>query len=410
MKITSCRICSSQNLFEILNLGELFYTGIFPDKGDKDTPKGELKLILCEKCGLVQLAENFPLNLLYGENYGYRSGLNNSMVRHLHSITGKLQKQFNLTSGDTVLDIASNDGTLLKGYTIPGLTKVGIDPTSKKFKSYYDQDSIAIADFFSSKIFFDNCETSPKIITSIAMLYDLENPDEFVKNVFDTLDDKGVWFFEQSYAPWMAETGSFDTICHEHIEYYTLTVLNDLLNRNGLKIIDAFTNDSNGGSISVIAAKFSNKSLKISPNAEWLLHVEKLKGVGTPGYWLNFAKLTNQNKTLLVNLVEKIVDCKMNIMGLGASTKGNVLLQYCQFNSDVIKAIGEVNNTKYGKMTPGSMIPIVAEEEIFDMNPAFVLVLPWHFKSTFINRSRGLMESGGKLIFPLPHPEIISSF
>jgi hypothetical protein len=409
MKIKNCRLCRGTQFHQIINLGTMSYTGIFPKKDDHSTPIGELNLILCEKCGLVQLEESFPPSLLFGENYGYRSGLNNSMVSHLQSIASKLEQQTNLKGGQVVLDIASNDGTLLKGYKTPGLTKVGIDPTINKFKDHYETNAIRICDFFSSEVYFKSHPIKPMIITSIAMLYDLEDPNDFFQNVFDALDDNGVWYFEQSYAPWMAETGSFDTICHEHLEYYSLTVINKLLELNNFKLVDAFTNDSNGGSISVVAAKSTNKSLSISPNAEWLLEVEKIKGVSNPLYWDNFATLATRNRDVLVDLVERLVNKNMKILGLGASTKGNVLLQFCNFDSKVIQAIGEVNEYKFGKMTPGSTIPIIPENEIYEMCPDYLLVLPWHFKSTFLKKSEKFLHTGGKLLFPLPQPEIVST-
>ena len=408
VKITKCRLCYSDDLESICSLGELFFTGIFLNSADEISPSGFLSVIRCSNCSLVQLDRNFDQQILFGSNYGYRSGLNKTMVSHLQDIALNLQNVIGLTKGDAVLDIASNDGTLLEAYSEVGIFKIGIDPTASLFGQYYQHDIRYVSDFFSADLYFKHFEYKPKIVTSIAMLYDLEDPNWFFQEVFKTLADDGIWFFEQSYAKWMVETCSYDTICHEHLEYYTLKNLEMLLDRNGFKLVDAYESESNGGSIAVTAVKKSNRKFKISKRASLLLETEISNGVNTLKFWFEFGDKIKENRLELRKLITQITSKGETIMALGASTKGNVLLQYCDFSDLEIGLIGEVNPEKFGKFTPGSKIPIVTEKEVYDSKPNYILVLPWHFKQSILSSSEDFRKRGGKLIFPMPKIEIIS--
>lgn len=261
-EIKGCRICGNTELVSIINLGNQYLTGVFPRSLNEQITSGPLELIKCQEddslnsCGLLQLKHSYDLNEMYGENYGYRSGLNKSMVNHLQEIVKNIQESIELKQGDLILDIGSNDSTLLQAYSRSDLIRVGIDPTGRKFKDFYPEYIKLIPDFFSSDIVKEHFgNKKAKVITSIAMFYDLESPVEFMRQIYDTLADDGIWVLEQSYMPMMLEMNAYDTICHEHLEYYGLKQIKWMSDRVGFKIIDVEMNQINGGSFLVKVAK-----------------------------------------------------------------------------------------------------------------------------------------------------------
>jgi hypothetical protein len=259
-EIQKCRISGSKNLITVLSLGEQYLTGVFPKKKDEKITKGPLDLVWCPDSGLLQMKQSYSLDEMYGENYGYRSGLNSSMVRHLQLKIRTLERLVKLTDKDLVIDIGSNDATSLKAYS-GNHRKVGIDPTGKKFIEYYTDGIALIPDFFSAAAFRSSFPTEKaKIVTSIAMFYDLESPMDFVKDIEEVLADDGVWHFEQSYMPSMLRTNSYDTICHEHLEFYSFKVVKNMLEECGLRVVDVQMNAINGGSFAITACK-KNASL-----------------------------------------------------------------------------------------------------------------------------------------------------
>lgn len=406
-EITQCRICSSKNLIEVLSLGEQCLTGVFPKLPTESITKGPVSLMFCSRCGLLQMKQSYNLNEMYGQNYGYRSGLNQSMVNHLTQKIQTLEKLVNLSTDDLVIDIGSNDATSLKAYTTK-CQKVGIDPTGAKFKQYYTDDITLIPDFFSADKFKNIFKTKKaKIITSIAMFYDLENPLQFVEDCASCLDNEGIWHFEQSYMPSMLRTNSYDTICHEHLEFYSFKVVKDMLESKGLKIIDVTMNAINGGSFAVTAALQNSFYKSNMPLIDWMLHQEKDLLLDTPKPYRDFEERVFKHRNNLKKLIEALVADGKKIIGYGASTKGNVLLQFCNLNVKHIPYIAEVNPDKFGSYTPGTNIPIISEEEAKSMKPDYFLVLPWHFKNNILEREKDYIQQGGKFIFPLPEIEIV---
>ena len=262
-KINNCRFCKSNNLTNVVNLGKQTLTGVFPISPNEKITKGPLILCLCKNCSLLQLRHSFDLNEMYGKNYGYRSSLNSSMVVHLKNKAINLKKKYHIKKNHYVIDIGSNDGTFLNffsGYQ----NLIGIDPTIKKFKKFYRKEIKKIEDFFPSNQIEKILNSKKvKLITSISMFYDLENPLQFVENIKNLLDKEGIWHFEQSYMPSMLKQNSYDTICHEHLEYYSLSIIKKILNKGGLKILDVDLNDINGGSFSVTAGHIKSK---VKPN------------------------------------------------------------------------------------------------------------------------------------------------
>ncbi|MBU3568186.1 class I SAM-dependent methyltransferase [Polynucleobacter alcilacus] len=406
-QIDRCRISGSQHLIPVLDLGIQSLTGVFPKAESDQITAGPLRLVLCPDSGLLQLNHTYDLAEMYGDNYGYRSGLNASMVQHLQQKVRFLQKICPATSGDFVLDIGSNDATLLKAYDCQGVKRIGIDPTGEKFKQFYDNGLELIPEFFSSSAYFKRFDKKPKIITSISMFYDLEAPMEFVLDISKILHDEGVWHFEQSYMPTMLRMNSYDTICHEHLEYYSLSVVKKLLENCGMRIIDVHMNSINGGSFAVTAVKRASKLKSNDAVINWMLDQEDRMGLHTPRPFRQFEERVFEHRQNLVQLIRDLNSDGKKVMGYGASTKGNVLLQFCGFTSNDISCIAEVNQDKFGSFTPGSKIPIMSESEVKRMKPDYLLVMPWHFRDHIIRREAEYLASGGKLIFPMPEIEIV---
>ena len=407
-QLEKCRNCKSNQLKKALTLGDQYLSGTFPKDNKNLITKGPLSLVLCEKCSLLQLAHSYNLNEMYGENYGYRSGLNQGMVNHLNNKIKKLEKIVNLKDGDVVIDIGSNDATTLKAYKRKNLLKIGIDPTANKFKKFYTEDINLLSDFFSFETYNRNFKNKKaKIITSISMFYDLEEPNIFIEDINNVLDDEGIWHFEQSYMPTMLKTNSYDTICHEHLEFYSLKVIAEMLNLNNLKIIDIEINSINGGSIAVTACKIKSSYSSNSEFIDKLIIQENTLNLTTIQPYQEFFDRIIKHKEDLVNLVNTLSKNGKKIVGYGASTKGNVLLQYCGFDKSQISCILEINEEKYNCYTPGTNIPIVAQAEVDIINPDYYLVLPWHFRNGIIEKEVNFRSRGGKLIFPLPEIEIV---
>ena len=405
--IEECRIGGGTDLVSVLNLGMQELTGVFPRSADEPVSTGPLELLWAPRSGLLQLAHSFEPSEMYGDNYGYRSGLNGSMIRHLTQKMRFLERTFGLADGDVVLDIGSNDATGLKAYETDGITRIGIDPTGEKFREFYPDDIRLVPDFFSAEA-YRRVETRPaKIVTSIAMFYDLESPIAFAAQIARILAPDGVWHFEQSYMPAMLRTCSYDTICHEHLEYYSLGAVRRILEAAGLKAIDVQMNAVNGGSFAVTAARADSARPANDAVIDWLLGQEDRMGLDTPRPYRDFEERVFRHRADLTRLIAALNADGKTVFGLGASTKGNVLLQFCGFTAKDIPFIAEVNPDKFGAFTPGSRIPIISEIEARAMNPDYFLVLPWHFKEGIVAREEAFLSAGGKMIFPFPEIEIV---
>jgi hypothetical protein len=405
-RLERCRVSGSRNLIPVLHLGEQELTGVFPHPGESVT-RGPLELVWCPDSGLLQLAHSFDPSEMYGDNYGYRSGLNGSMVRHLTQKIGFLEKLADLKPGDVVLDIGSNDCTSLKAYATPGLKRIGIDPTGLKFRQYYPDEVALIPDFFSAANFRKASDKPARIVTSIAMFYDLDDPIAFARDIASILAPDGLWHFEQSYMPSMLRTTSYDTICHEHLEYYSLGVVKTILEAADLKLVDVQMNGVNGGSFAVTAAPKASGRPANQAVIDWLLGQEERMGLGTVRPFREFEDRVFRHREDLMRLLQALEADGKKVLGYGASTKGNVALQFCGVTTRELGAIAEVNPEKFGRVTPGAHIPIVSEAEAKAMNPDYFLVLPWHFKDNILQREQEYIARGGKFIFPFPEIEII---
>ena len=408
-RLEACRICGNTNLELVLDLGEQMLTGVFPASTDQEVTTGPLQLVKCFGqdgcCGLLQLAHSYDLGEMYGDNYGYRSGLNASMVTHLKRKVAHNLSMVELAPGDLIVDIGSNDSTTLQAYGDVGLTLVGVDPTGTKFREYYPDYVDLIPDFFSSALIKERFPgRKAKVVTSFSMFYDLEAPMEFMRQVHEILADDGVWVFEQSYMPLMLETNSYDTVCHEHLEFYALRQIQWMAERIGLHIADVGFNDVNGGSFSVTVRRAKDGEA-IDPVVQTILDREVAAGLDTLEPFNTFAERVAESRALLLEFLDRAQSENKTVAAIGASTKGNVLLQYCGLTPDRVVAVGEVNPEKYGKYTPGTFLPIVAETELLSQSPDYLIVLPWHFRAFF---EGSVAFKGQTLVFPLPQLETVT--
>ena len=405
--IHSCRIGGGANLIPVLDLGKQALTGVFPKDPSASITTGPLQLVWCPESQLLQLAYSYDLAEMYGDNYGYRSGLNQSMVRHLTAKIHELERFVDLRAGDAVLDIGSNDATSLKAYASAGLSRTGIDPTGRKFSKYYTDGITLIPDFFSAKAYFAAGGKPAKIVTSIAMFYDLESPIDFAHQVERVLAPGGIWHFEQSYMPSMLRLTSYDTVCHEHLEYYSLGTVQRILAAAGMRAVDVKMNAMNGGSFAVTAVRESDPPRGSQRVIEWLLSQEERMGIDTPRPYRDFEERVYRHRTDLMRLLRTLAGDGKTVIGYGASTKGNVVLQFCGITTEEVRAVAEVNPDKFGAYTPGTNIPIISETEARAMSPDYFLVLPWHFKEGIVQREAEFLAGGGRMIFPFPEIEIV---
>jgi len=365
-------------------------------------------LVQCEDCGLVQLKHTVKNSELYEYEYGYRSGISNTMRAHLADYNKKLQELSCVKEGDSVLDIGSNDSTFLRYYP-SSIRRIGIDPTGKQFVAYYKDDVELVPTYFTKEAVVDALgpQIRFKCVSSISMFYDLPDPVQFAKDIYDVLEDEGVWTLEQSYILTMLKRNSIDTICHEHLEYYAIRQIRDILQRANFKIISIELNDCNGGSMRVFAAKAGSSYAEQVYVLAGLIDEETAYGVNEVSCYTDFEERCNREADTLVGFIDTMNACGKETWIYGASTKGNCLLQYADIGPSRIRYAVERNLAKVGKMT-ATGIEIISEETMRSTPPAFLLVLPWHFRDEIVERENAFLAAGGQLIFPFPHFEIVS--
>jgi len=412
----SCRICGSKNLTSILNLGDQYFANYSPKSNDvvPFEEKIPLELVRCDKsidpksCGLVQLRHTTPPNLMY-DRYFYRSGINQTMINNLNEIAQQAISKIKLNPNDIIIDIGCNDGTLLQNYKELPVRSIGFDPAKNMAQFSKQTGATIITEFFSAEEFIKNYgDEKAKIITSIAMFYDLEKPNKYVDDISKILHPDGIWVLELSYLPLMLSQNAFDTIVHEHLEYYHLDALEFLLSKFDLKVGDIQLNDINGGSFRVVVQhkekSFDNNSLE---HITELREKEKNLNLHTAQPFDDFIKKINDEKDKLVTFIKNEVLAGKTVHCYGASTKGNTLLQFYNLDKKLIQFIADRNPDKWGRRTIGTDISIISEEESHSMNPDYFLILPWHFIKEFKERETNYLKNGGKLIVPLPQFKII---
>ncbi len=415
---TTCRVCSAATE-PILSLGDQ-YVSNFLSPHEPNGMQAPLDLVLCSRCRLLQLKHSVPGDAMY-QNYWYRSGTNQTMKNALADIASRAEKLMHLREGDSVLDIGCNDGTLLASYATPGLFKIGFDPAENlAVYSRKVADKVKVG-FFDGAAFLQDPDLQsrrPKVVTSIAMFYDLEEPRKFVSSIKEVMHPDGLWIIQMSYLPLMLEQNDFGNICHEHLEYYSLQALEYLLALDDFEVVDAELNDVNGGSFRIyIRDRGSNEQVLGDENyrreaaariaelrrRESELHLDDSKA------YLDFAARVDEIKRQVSGFIKQQVSENKVVYVYGASTKGNTILQYMGLDNSLIKAAAERNPDKWGKVTVGTRIPIISEAEARSANPDYFLVLPWHFLKEFTEREKEYLASVGRFIIPCPHFALIGN-
>lgn len=415
IKRNTCRVCGSGALTPVITLGDQYLQGSFVKPGKELPPTRQIStsLLRCDPmrdekaCGLLQMQNTIPPEVLYSA-YWYRSGTNNTMRRHLQGIVTEALQMTGLRDDGTVLDIGCNDGTLLKCYP-ETFTRFGVDPSD--VAQEVSPPIKVVQDIFPSEELISSAEGCTfDIITSIAMFYDLEDPIAFTLGIKRLLAPEGLWIFEMSYMPTMLKMTSYDTICHEHIEYYSLAVIEYIVRQAGMKVVNVSHNDINGGSLrchATHANTFRYKKDEFQQNIKAMRQAEFDLELDTDKPYRHFQDRINVHKEELNALLKRLKKEGNRIHIYGASTKGNTILQWCGIDHRIIDCAAERNPDKYGALTLGTDIPIVSEAESRAMNPDYYLVLPWHFKEEFLERERETLDRGIGLIFPLPTIDII---
>ncbi|MBV8168058.1 MAG: class I SAM-dependent methyltransferase [Alphaproteobacteria bacterium] len=405
--IARCRACGGDHLVAVLDLGQQPLSGRFPKADAPDPMTGPLALVHCATdggCGLLQLAHDYENAELFGADYGYRSSVTETMVRHLGDKVARLLRLVALQPGDAVLDIGCNDGTLLRHYGGRDVRALGIDPSAGGFRDGFPADAELIVDFFSAdRVRAAIGAQKLKIVTSIAMFYDIADPLDFMRQVRALLADDGVWELEQAYMPAMLEALTYDTVCHEHLAYYGLREILWMAGRADLVPIEASTNTINGGSFRVVLAPAGST---LAPDRAGLDALTAREArLAAQGALARFAQRVAHHRTIVRDWFA--AHAGASILGYGASTKGNVLIQHCGLSARELPAILERSPQKYGRVTPGSRIPIISEDEGRARRPDFLFVLPWHFRDEITRREQAFLAAGGKLVFPLPSFDVV---
>jgi len=401
--ITKCRVCNSKELISVLNLGEL-YLSAFVDPG-QDTAKYPLELVLCNDCSLVQLRHTVPADEMY-RNYWYRSGTNHSMTQELRDIA----RAATLALGKdkfVALDIGCNDGTLLRAYDVARVETIGFEPAKNLIPYAKKSVDVVVNDFFNAHAYEQRVSHKADVVTSIAMFYDLDDPNSFVRDVSQVMSNDGVWVIQMADLKSMLDRMMWDNICHEHLEYYSLIALENLLSNHGFYVADVQQNDVNGGSIRVFVKKLKGSIGRPSDAVVKMRYAEIEDKLDTTDPYVAFAKRVESQTQELVEFIKNEVAAGKRIYAYGASTKGNTLLQYAGLDHRVIIAAAERNPDKWGKLTVGTHIPIISEEQARAEKPDYFLVLPWHFMAEFVEREAPYLDCGGAFIVPLPEFKVI---
>ena len=413
----TCRLCGSKSLSLILDLGPQMLASAFASKDNEDrlpTRKVPLELVRCNPeldenaCGLVQLRHTFPSDIMYTD-YWYASGVNQTMRDALADITSKAVQYVDIVKGDIAVDIGCNDGTLLKSYKNPALELVGFDP-AKNFVGVAGEGFTRINDYFNKQSYIAaKGQKKAKIVTSIAMFYDLEDPVSFSKDIFDILADDGIWVLQMADLPNMLAHNMFDNICHEHTTYYSLAPMEYIFKRCGMKLVDVEMNNVNGSSYRFYIRKASGPDATVDA----VKRIAKVRfdefnmALDTDEPYKKFKENIERNKNDLLFFINQERAKGKKIFVYGASTKGNVLLQYCGLNEKIIPYAAERNPRKWGTRTLGSNIPIISEEDARAMKPDYFLVLPYHFLEEMIVREKEFIDRGGKFIVPVPSVKLV---
>lgn len=412
-KIENCRSCNSEKLIPILSLGNQYVTNFINGREEQEKiPRVPLDLVLCNNCKLLQLKHNAPPESMWGDQYWYKSGISTTIKDDLKDIVENIHKKIQVKKEDIIVDIGCNDGTFLDFYDKDrrGLL-IGFEPSRNVAREAEKKGFKIINDFFNAEKFKETMgDKKAKVITAISMFYDLENPNQFLKDIISILDPNGLFVIQQNYLLSMLEQNAFDNICHEHREYYSLHSLKNTLEKYGLKIFDVSTNDINGGSIRTYIKFKENSNLKGSEDAEErikvLLEKEERLNLDSLKPYQEFSSRISTIKENLMNFLKKEKASGKKIWIYGASTRGNVVLQYFGLDSSLIGGVADMNKDKWSKKTVGSLIPITSPEKMRLENPDILLVNTWHFFDEIRKQEEELFNKGCKFVVALPEFKI----
>ena len=405
-------MCNSEDLTEVVAIEEQHLSPTFVITNENN-PLAEIRvpqtLVLCDKtktgCGLLQLKETVEPDYLY-RKYFYRSGVSDTMRRDLRSVVEDVLSKSETEDNDIVVDIGANDCTMIS-YFPSNLVRIGVEPAQNINWTNVDSDIKIVNDYFSQNSLSETLQGKKvKIFTSCAMFYDLDDPNSFVIDIKSLLHEKGVWCIQLSYLPLMLKNINFYDICNEHLEYYSLHTLNYLMKQNGLEIFDAIENDVNGGSVRVMITHI-NRKIEKTDSFNSLIEIEKQMNLFDKQTYIDFHEEILNLKDKIKNTIGAELKNGNTVLGLGASTKGNMLLQLFGIGKETIPYISERNPDKVGLKTLGTDIELISEERARKLNPSYMLVLPWYFKDEIVNREQDYIQNGGKLLFPMPYPHIV---
>jgi hypothetical protein len=407
--IKTCRVCESSKMDKVLELSPQYIATTFV-KSNENNPMSKIKvpltLLLCTNCGLVQLRETTKKDLLY-KNYFYRTAINDTMKKDLLEVVEHALSQTNTNPGDIVVDIGANDCTMVSMFP-DNLTRIGVEPATNINWKGVDTTIQIVNDYFSKEVVLEKTQgKKAKIITSTAMFYDFDNPNIATNDIKSILDTDGVCIIQVSNLLDTIKDMNFYDIVHEHLEYYSLESLDYLMEKNGLSIIDAVTNAVNGGSIRIVVTH-KERNIPKSKHYQEILDEERKWALRDPNTYEKYGKKIDELIDISKNFILNEIKSGGLVIALGASTKGNVLLQLLDIGKELLPYISERNQEKVGLKTLGTDIEIISEEEARNLKPSAMLVIPWNFKNEIISRENEYLENGGKLLFLMPYPYYVT--
>ena len=398
-EISYCRVCRSSDLKEIVSLGDHAITTF--GSATEEPQRAPLDLVYCNACFVAQLRHTVRPDVLYSSYYWYRSGMNKTQRDHLHQVIRTLEKKAQVKAGDIVVSIGCNDGTELDAYETPGVLKVGYEPGPELAKVARRRGALVFNDFFRAAPYHRVFRQPAKAISAIAMFYDLDNPASFAEDLRRIMAPDSVALIEANDLHSMVVNGSFDFIGHEHLCYYTLRALEDLLLAADLKVFDAERSDWLGGSLTVWLCPVNARRQQSTR-----VRAEKEREAGLESKLAGFATGIVATATATRQFVEEEIERGGRVYVYGASTRGNTILQTAELNHELIAGAAEIHPEKIGKVLVGTGIPIVSEEEARRDATAF-LVLPYAYRSEFLAREAKFLADGGRIAFPLPSFEVV---
>jgi len=409
LKLESCRICKNKKLKTILDLGEMPLANAFLDEDQLGREEFfyPLRVVWCESCGLLQIDEIVPPEILF-RNYVYVSGTSEALRKHFEGLATEVVNNFNLNSESLVVDIGSNDGTLLKEFRKFGVQVIGVEPAINIAKIAEENGIKTINYFFSEDTAKEIVKENGKAdaVTATNVVAHTNDLDDLLNGIAHLLKDDGVFVIEVPYLVDLLDKVEFDTIYHEHLSYFAVRPLKRLFEAHDLKIIHVERVTIHGGTIRIFVSK-KKSSYKINESVSQLISLEIEKGLTEITAYKEFAERVEKLKADLVSLLQKLKSENRKVIGYGAAAKGNTLLNYYRVGPDLMEFIADLSPMKQNKFTPGTHIPVDNPERIYDAKPNYMVILAWNFADEIMEQQSKFKEMGGKFIIPVPEVKIV---